>query len=82
MSVAASATASAVATVSAIAAPVGSFRAAKIAAALQDAPPIDILVSTPSINVRKPLLNISDEEFDKVIALNLRGTASQDHTGS
>lgn len=48
--------------------------AAKIAAALQDTPPIDILVSTPSINVRKPLLNISDEEFDKVIALNLRGT--------
>ncbi len=34
----------------------------------------DILVSTPSINVRKPLLEISDEEFDRVIALNLKGT--------
>lgn len=35
---------------------------------------IDILVCTPSINVRKPLLAISDEEFDRVINLNLRGT--------
>lgn len=35
---------------------------------------IDILVCTPSINVRKPLLEISDEEFDRVINLNLRGT--------
>jgi NAD(P)-dependent dehydrogenase (short-subunit alcohol dehydrogenase family) len=36
--------------------------------------PVDVLVSTPSINVRKPLLEISDEEFDRVIALNLKGT--------
>jgi NAD(P)-dependent dehydrogenase (short-subunit alcohol dehydrogenase family) len=34
----------------------------------------DILVCTPSINVRKPLLNISEDEFDRVINLNLRGT--------
>lgn len=34
----------------------------------------DILVATPSINVRKPLLEISDEEFDRVIELNLKGT--------
>lgn len=47
---------------------------AKIAAALRDVPPIDILVSTPSINVRKPMLQLSDEEFDKIINLNLRGT--------
>lgn len=45
-----------------------------IAASLTDAPPIDVLVSTPSINVRKPLLDISDDEFDRVIALNLKGT--------
>ncbi len=45
-----------------------------IALALHDQPPIDILVSTPSINVRKPLLDISDDEFDRVISLNLRGT--------
>ncbi|BCX04827.1 MAG: 3-oxoacyl-ACP reductase [Candidatus Roseilinea sp.] len=47
---------------------------AAIAAALRDVPPLDVLVSTPSINVRKPLLEISDEEFDRVIGLNLRGT--------
>ena len=34
----------------------------------------DALVSTPSINVRKPLLEITDEEFDRVIELNLKGT--------
>ncbi len=34
----------------------------------------DVLVSTPSINVRKPLLKITDEEFDRVIDLNLKGT--------
>ena len=36
--------------------------------------PLDILVSTPSINVRKPMLQISDEEFDRVVGLNLKGT--------
>jgi len=36
--------------------------------------PLDILVSTPSINVRKPMLQISDEEFDRVVDLNLKGT--------
>lgn len=35
--------------------------------------PVDVLVATPGINVRKPLLDITDEEFDKVIAVNLRG---------
>jgi NAD(P)-dependent dehydrogenase (short-subunit alcohol dehydrogenase family) len=34
----------------------------------------DVLVSTPSINVRKPLLEITDEEFDRVVELNLKGT--------
>src|SRR3954451_9339747 len=34
----------------------------------------DVLVSTPSINVRKPLLEITDEEFDQVVDLNLKGT--------
>ena len=36
--------------------------------------PLDILVSTPSINVRKPMLQLSDDEFDRVIGLNLKGT--------
>ena len=34
----------------------------------------DVLVSTPSINVRKPLLEVTDEEFDRVVDLNLKGT--------
>lgn len=35
---------------------------------------LDILVSTPSINVRKPLLRYTDEEFDRVVGLNLKGS--------
>ena len=34
----------------------------------------DVLVSTPSVNVRKPVLEITDDEFDKVVELNLKGT--------
>src|SRR5215204_3969159 len=34
----------------------------------------DVLVSTPSVNVRKPVLEITDEEFDLIIELNLKGT--------
>ena len=34
----------------------------------------DILVTTPSKNVRKPLLEITDDEFDQVVSLNLKGT--------
>jgi NAD(P)-dependent dehydrogenase (short-subunit alcohol dehydrogenase family) len=37
-------------------------------------PKIDILVCTPSINVRKPLLEYTEEEFDKVVSLNLKGS--------
>ncbi len=47
---------------------------ANIAAALAGLGAVDVLVSTPSINVRKPLLEITDEEFDRVIHLNLKGT--------
>jgi NAD(P)-dependent dehydrogenase (short-subunit alcohol dehydrogenase family) len=32
-----------------------------------------VLVTIPSINVRKPLLKTSDEEFDRVVDLNLKG---------
>ena len=35
---------------------------------------IDVLVSTPGVNVRKPMLQITDEEFDRVIDVNLKGT--------
>lgn len=46
----------------------------QIVEGLRDVPAIDILVSTPSINVRKPMLDLSDDEFDRIINLNLRGT--------
>ena len=35
---------------------------------------LDILASTPAINVRKRLLDMSGDEFDRVVALNLKGT--------
>jgi NAD(P)-dependent dehydrogenase (short-subunit alcohol dehydrogenase family) len=35
---------------------------------------VDVLVSSPSINVRKRLLDVTDDEFDQVIELNLKGT--------
>jgi NAD(P)-dependent dehydrogenase (short-subunit alcohol dehydrogenase family) len=35
---------------------------------------LDACVCTPSINVRKTLLAYSEEEFEKVVALNLRGS--------
>ena len=34
----------------------------------------DILVTTPSKNVRKPMLDLSDDEFDQIVSLNLKGT--------
>jgi len=39
-------------------------------------PALDILVSTPSINVRKPMLDLTEEDFDRIVGLNLRGTFS------
>lgn len=36
--------------------------------------PIDVLVSTPGINVRRPVMKITDDEFDRVIDVNLKGT--------
>src|SRR5690606_17226503 len=36
-------------------------------------PKIDVLVCTPAINVRKPLLDVSGDEFDRVVSLNLKG---------
>ena len=43
-------------------------------AALEQIGTPDVLVSTPSVNVRKPVLEITDEEFDRIIDLNLKGT--------
>ena len=33
----------------------------------------DIVVSTPAINVRKRITEVSDDEFDRVIEINLKG---------
>lgn len=35
---------------------------------------LDVLVSTPAINVRKALLDYTDEEVDRVVDLNLKAT--------
>jgi NAD(P)-dependent dehydrogenase (short-subunit alcohol dehydrogenase family) len=46
---------------------------ASIEAAAHSLGALDALVVTPSINVRKPLLDLTDEEFDRVVDLNLKG---------
>jgi NAD(P)-dependent dehydrogenase (short-subunit alcohol dehydrogenase family) len=35
---------------------------------------LDVVICTPSVNVRKSLLNYSSDEFDKVVSLNLKGS--------
>jgi len=35
---------------------------------------LDVLVATPSINVRKPIVGYQDEEFDRVVGVNLKGS--------
>jgi NAD(P)-dependent dehydrogenase (short-subunit alcohol dehydrogenase family) len=34
---------------------------------------IDIAVTTPAVHVRKPFLDYTDEEYDRIVDLNLRG---------
>lgn len=48
--------------------------AAAVRSTIDSYPDLDVLVTTPAINVRKPLLEMSDEEFDRVLTLNLKGT--------
>ena len=35
---------------------------------------LDVVVATPGVNVRKPLLDYADDEFDRVVGLNLKGS--------
>jgi NAD(P)-dependent dehydrogenase (short-subunit alcohol dehydrogenase family) len=42
-------------------------------AELDRSAPVDGVACTPSINVRKPILSYTDEEFDRVIRVNVRG---------
>ena len=39
----------------------------------QEVGPIDILVNNAGINMKKPALEVSDEEFDRVLLTNLQG---------
>ena len=47
---------------------------AAVEALIAALPGLDVLVCTPAVNVRKPLLETSAAEFDKVVGLNLRGS--------
>jgi NAD(P)-dependent dehydrogenase (short-subunit alcohol dehydrogenase family) len=42
-------------------------------AAARFAPRLDIAVTTPAVHVRKPFLDYTDEEYDRIADLNLRG---------
>jgi NAD(P)-dependent dehydrogenase (short-subunit alcohol dehydrogenase family) len=35
---------------------------------------LDIVICTPAVNVRKPVLRFEEADFDRVVALNLKGT--------
>jgi NAD(P)-dependent dehydrogenase (short-subunit alcohol dehydrogenase family) len=43
-------------------------------AIVRDRGRLDIVICTPSINVRKPILQYSGEEFDRVVTVNLKGS--------
>jgi NAD(P)-dependent dehydrogenase (short-subunit alcohol dehydrogenase family) len=47
--------------------------AASVTALFTGLEKVDVMVCTPAINVRKRLLDYTDEEFDKVVGLNLKG---------
>ena len=47
---------------------------ASITAACDEIGAPDILVTTPSVNIRKPIVDYEDEELDRVVDLNLKGT--------
>lgn len=59
---------------SAVATQVDIADAESVAALFGSGANFDIMVCTPSINVRKPLLDMTDDEFASVVDLNLRGT--------
>ncbi|HEX5211617.1 MAG TPA: SDR family oxidoreductase, partial [Pseudolabrys sp.] len=47
--------------------------AALAAVAQTFSPRIDIAVTTPAVHIRKPFLDYSDDEYDRIADLNLRG---------
>jgi len=52
----------------------GTDIAALVACAKVSLGRIDIAVTTPGINIRKLVLNYSEDEFDRIVDLNLKGT--------
>jgi NAD(P)-dependent dehydrogenase (short-subunit alcohol dehydrogenase family) len=48
--------------------------AAAFGAIVRDRGQLDIVVCTPGINVRKTILQYVEEEFDRVVAVNLKGS--------
>ena len=47
---------------------------ASIEDAQQPSAPRDVLVTTPSVNVRKAIIDYADDELDRVVDLNIKGT--------
>jgi NAD(P)-dependent dehydrogenase (short-subunit alcohol dehydrogenase family) len=47
---------------------------AALKAVARDRGRLDVVICTPSINVRKPILQYSEDEFDRVVAVNLKGS--------
>jgi NAD(P)-dependent dehydrogenase (short-subunit alcohol dehydrogenase family) len=54
--------------------PLDLLDATSIDAALDAIGAPDVLVTTPSVNVRKPIIDYADDELDRVVDLNLKGT--------
>ncbi len=52
----------------------GAAVAGAFAQIVRDCGTLDVVVCTPSINVRKRILDYTEDEFDRVIALNLKGS--------
>lgn len=48
--------------------------AGEVSAVMGEMDALDILIATPSINVRKPLLDYTEAEFERVVSLNLKGS--------
>jgi NAD(P)-dependent dehydrogenase (short-subunit alcohol dehydrogenase family) len=59
------------------AAPIDFVKAAAVQQALEDIHErhgrLDVVIATPSINVRKPILAYTDDEFDRVVTINMKG---------
>src|SRR5580693_6102391 len=48
--------------------------AALVAAAKTKFPRVDIAVTTPGLNIRKTILDYTEEDLDRVLTLNIKGT--------